>query len=245
MAIGFPVKADYITGDILTATNMNDLSGTLNYLDPTAKGDLFPASSATALTRLAVGANGTVLTADSAEATGMKWAAAGGASGGMTLLSTTTLSGATTTISSISPTGYNSLYLEISGITCSANNDPYFQINGVTTTTYQTFTDGMHGSSTSAEGRGNRAGVVLIVTGIIAMKSTGANNIYGITITNPNSSINKNIFLTGSYEGDAGGFCTYIANINAIDVTSAISSLAFKTSSGTFSGGTVKIYGVK
>jgi hypothetical protein len=30
MAIGFPVKANYATGDVLTATNMNDLSGTLN-----------------------------------------------------------------------------------------------------------------------------------------------------------------------------------------------------------------------
>jgi len=76
MATGFPVKADYATGDVLSAANMNDLAGTLNYLDPTAKGDLFPASSGTALTRLAVGANGTVLTADSAEATGLKWAAA-------------------------------------------------------------------------------------------------------------------------------------------------------------------------
>jgi hypothetical protein len=30
MAIGFPVKANYATGDILTATNMNDMAGTLN-----------------------------------------------------------------------------------------------------------------------------------------------------------------------------------------------------------------------
>ena len=30
MAVGFPVKADYVTGDVLTAANMNDLSGTLN-----------------------------------------------------------------------------------------------------------------------------------------------------------------------------------------------------------------------
>ena len=30
MAVGFPVKADYVTGDVLTANNMNDLSGTLN-----------------------------------------------------------------------------------------------------------------------------------------------------------------------------------------------------------------------
>lgn len=32
MATGFPVKADYVTGDVLTAANMNDLSGTLNTL---------------------------------------------------------------------------------------------------------------------------------------------------------------------------------------------------------------------
>jgi hypothetical protein len=30
MAIGFPVKDDYVTGDVLTAANMNDLSGTVN-----------------------------------------------------------------------------------------------------------------------------------------------------------------------------------------------------------------------
>ena len=37
MATGFPVKANYATGDVLTAANMNDLSGTLNtiqYLTP-------------------------------------------------------------------------------------------------------------------------------------------------------------------------------------------------------------------
>ena len=32
MAIGFPVKADYVTGEVLTAANMNDLSGTVNTL---------------------------------------------------------------------------------------------------------------------------------------------------------------------------------------------------------------------
>jgi hypothetical protein len=78
MAAGFPVKSNYVAGDVLTAADMVDLASTLNYLDPTAKGDLFPASSGTALTRLAVGANDTVLTADSSTATGLKWATAGG-----------------------------------------------------------------------------------------------------------------------------------------------------------------------
>lgn len=43
-----------------------------------AKGDLIGGTGADTFARLAVGANGTVLTADSAEATGLKWATASG-----------------------------------------------------------------------------------------------------------------------------------------------------------------------
>jgi hypothetical protein len=43
-----------------------------------AKGDLVAGTGADAFARLAIGANGTVLTADSAEATGLKWVAAAG-----------------------------------------------------------------------------------------------------------------------------------------------------------------------
>jgi len=32
MAVGFPAKTDFATGDVLTATNMNDVTGTLNLL---------------------------------------------------------------------------------------------------------------------------------------------------------------------------------------------------------------------
>jgi len=75
-----------------------------------AKGDLVPGTGADTFARLAVGANDTVLTADSSTATGLKWATP--SSGGMTLISTTTLSGSSTTLSSI-PGTYTNLFLYI------------------------------------------------------------------------------------------------------------------------------------
>jgi hypothetical protein len=73
-----------------------------------AKGDLVPGTGADTFARLPVGTNGQVLTADSAEATGLKWATP--ASGSMTLLHTITLSTTSHTQSSISQ-AYKNLYV--------------------------------------------------------------------------------------------------------------------------------------
>jgi hypothetical protein len=91
-----------------------------------AKGDLIAGTADDTFSALAVGADGTVLTADSAEATGLKWAAV---AGGMTLLSTTTLSGASTTISSISQ-DYTNLYIVGKGLNQGANASYFFRLNG-------------------------------------------------------------------------------------------------------------------
>jgi hypothetical protein len=63
-----------------------------------AKGDLIAATAADTVSRLAVGTNGQVLTADSAEATGMKWAAASGKVVAMANSQTGTVATGTTTI---------------------------------------------------------------------------------------------------------------------------------------------------
>ena len=65
-----------------------------------AKGDLVPGTGADTFSRLAVGANGTVLTADSAEATGLKWAAPAGGGGKVLQVVNATTSTATTSSSS-------------------------------------------------------------------------------------------------------------------------------------------------
>ena len=72
-----------------------------------AKGDIIAATADDTVDRLAVGANDTVLIADSSTTTGLKWGTVSG--GGITLISTTTLSGATTTVGSI-PGTYKKLY---------------------------------------------------------------------------------------------------------------------------------------
>ena len=74
-----------------------------------AKGDLLVGTAADTAARLGVGANGQVLTADSGEAGGVKWAAA---AGGVTLIASTVLSASASSFSVSSiPSTYRSLRL--------------------------------------------------------------------------------------------------------------------------------------
>lgn len=93
----------------------------------TAKGSIAAATAASTPANVAVGANGTVLTADSTAAAGVAWTTP--SSGGMTLLSTTTLSGTTTTVSSISG-AYTNLYIFAPSITFSASAALRYKFNG-------------------------------------------------------------------------------------------------------------------
>ena len=199
----------------------------------TTKGDLYTFASSD--TRLGVGANNTVLTADSTEATGLKWVAPAGG-GGMTLLSTTTLSGSSTTISSISQ-DYVYLYAIISNVRLTSGAISYrFRCapNGTTTiTTGSIFTGGVADvedqdtylflSPNNIQGHKNNDQVLQISN----YASTTQHKPYGA---------NGQIF-TNVEKG-------YLAS-GAIMTTTAISSLVFSPSTDTFSSGTVKLYGVK
>ena len=222
-------------GTAIDTTTFNNAAAAIAKTIVDAKGDIIAATADDTVSRLAVGANDTVLTADSTAATGLKWAAP--ASGGMTLLSTTTLSGATTTISGISGS-----YVNIVAIIFGATNDTAdgaFRCapNGTTN-----ITSAIRNSSDSAINV-YRDNYLFLATGD-NMTRTDATNAFTFTIYNYASATSRKPFHnSGGYV--SASFDRGIMSSGFIDTTSAITSLVFSNAGGNHSAGTVLLYGVK
>jgi hypothetical protein len=233
------------TGQVLSKTSATDMAFTWVAQDDSnaiqnaivdAKGDLIGATAADTPARLAVGTNGQVLTADSTAATGLAWATP--ASGGMTLLSTTSLTGASTTVSSISQS-YTDLYFVILNAYLSVDEYVKLQFNGDTTA----------GNHLSFSTRLRSSGASSSIDGTTELASSGPDNqakpniITGI-IRNYTSATYHYCETNASLFTDALNFGLSVGQVSYFG-TSAITSLKFYTTAGTFSAGTVAIYGVK
>jgi hypothetical protein len=198
-----------------------------------AKGDLIAATAADTVARLAVGTNGQVLTADSAEATGMKWGTV--SAGGMTLLSSTTLSGSSVTISSISTT-YKTLKIIILGAYGSSQESLVMRLNGDTSGSYcGGFTYGTsvisNSSSTSAT-----------IGNVYNTGSTPRNTVIDMELPRySETSGNQMYSFNGWYPTTLNGYAGAGLYTNK---SAAITSITLFPTSGTFSAGTVYIYGV-
>lgn len=197
-----------------------------------AKGDLIVGTAADTPARLAVGVtNGHVLTVDSTEASGMKWAAG---AAGMTLLSTTTLSSTTTTISSI-PGGYVDLAIYGVGTTWSTgSNRLSIRPNGVQ-------------NSGSYNVIRNSPSIDRMEEIVGGGSNYASSSNYGWFVLIKNYT-DTNAYKPLSWYGASGADLT-LSTMNAagaIATTSAITSISITTSGGTATlGGTVLIYGVK
>jgi hypothetical protein len=198
----------------------------------TTKGDVFTFTTVDA--RLGVGANGTVLTADSAEATGLKWATP--SSGGMTLISTTTLSSTSTTISSI-PSGYTNLQMVFRNCAHGTTSNFFLRFNGVTSNSY-TYGFNNNPALSSYYGFDNNAAPVTSATYNAIVE------IYDYANTSTALCKQVNLFMayamnaTPSYVNGTitGGFFN----------SAAISSITISTISGAGTlSGSVLLYGVK
>lgn len=204
----------------------------------TTKGDIYGFSTTNA--RLPVGTNAQVLTADSAEATGLKWATA--APGGMTLLSTTALTGSVLTVSSISQS-YKHLFVLAKDIYMSINDaGADVRFNGDSGSKY-----------TMSNLRINNT-TMTVESGIVTELS---NAIFSNPSTNTNtklSSVAINIYRYTEISTIVGDFQSISTKDDSTAQSSrapfsyaasaGITSISFLTNAGTFSGGNVYIYGV-
>ena len=203
----------------------------------TTKGDLYTFSTVDA--RLGVGTNGQVLQADSAEATGLKWATPAGG-GGMTSLATGSLSGATTTISSISGS-YKNLQLILTDFYPSTGTALQFTFNSIAD--YAT----TRAANASADGALDTYGAKAstpIYAGMNDVAASDNNNTCVMDIFDyANTSNNKVGQMIASYYTNNTFYQTNFSTFTAKS-TSAITSINIKVASGTFSGGTYTLYGV-
>ena len=221
---------EYYTGSAWVA-----LGGSSSPL--TTKGDLYTYSTTNA--RLGVGTNGQVLTADSAEATGLKWAAAaGGGNASYSLINTggTSLSGATTTVSGIS--GMSSLLILVRDGSTAGATEIRFRINTDTGANYQYAGAKWNPSTIDQLSETNRT------DGFQATVNQSASNTFaiGAQITGANSTGFKAVNISAATQGSTALNQSVIGNGIYIG-TSTVSSVSVHCISSSFDAGTIYVYG--
>ena len=203
-----------------------------------AKGDLLVGTADNTITRLAVGTNNYVLTADSAEASGVKWAAAAGGGGSLTQLATGSLSGSSTSITSISGS-YTHLQLVIYEMSADFNGYYTMRFNSDSGSNYYSVqTDSLVGT------RGNNAAAQIMIQteGNLGTNTQQTNtfNIYNYASTNIRKSFDGVWFGYRNTVGLKAGGISGLWNS-----LSAISSIQIIPETGnTFDNGSYILYGV-
>jgi hypothetical protein len=158
------------------------------------------------------------------------------AAGGMTLLSTTTLSGASTTISSISQS-YNHLQMVFENVTVTSAAEVSFRIVNNSTLHYQYYLNGMSATVGTISGSSGS------LTGAANMDAASSGGVANWTVSFYNYAAGKRFGYEGVGLIYKPGWCsTWFAG--GFESTTAMSSIVILASAGTLAG-TLKIYGVK
>jgi hypothetical protein len=209
---------------------------TASSIAPAAKGDLVAGSATNDAAVLAVGANDTVLTADSAEATGLKWAAI--AAGGMTSIASGNFSGAGSSLSITGiPSGYVNLYLVCSNFnTTGGAGSILIRFNSDTGGNYANHN--LKSGNLTEYVNGNEFNLNQDHT-----TTSNARFALNVLVSNYADTTAYKQVSAQFFKGDATG--DFSSGFGGWIDTNAITSIQIGTSGGTYAGGTYNLYGVK
>lgn len=158
-------------------------------------------------------------------------------SGGLDFISSTTIGSAVSsvTVSNAFSATYDNYQIIVAGTTGTGGQDLLFQLSGITGSVYAYAVQAMSNSGTFTN-KGSAGATTMVVSGA----DSGAGNGFAITVCAPFLTTGrKNIFGSGF-----GNSLTYVLGGQVISTTSA-SGFVISTSTGTITGGTIKVYGYK
>ena len=204
-----------------------------------AKGDLIGGTGADTFAKLAVGANDTVLTADSSTATGLKWAAPA-SGGGMTSIASGSLSGSSLDLTSIS-SSYNNLQLVLRGLNTSNSCEITVRLNNISTSTYNGLN--LVNNAGTFEGVAGVAQDKFFITYYNTNATTNGSVVFNI-FDYTNTTSHKQITSQLNYNRDTPTVNSCFLT-GACRTNNAIDRITISPSAGTWSSGTYILYGVK
>jgi len=200
----------------------------------TTKGDIIVATGNATLVRQGVGTDGQVLTADSAQADGVKWATpSSGALTKITSATFTTVANTSTTFDGVFTSTYRNYLIEMSPLTASGQLDVYFQIRKAGPTTQAS---AYYGNT---------------LTNATVTAQTNVNQITLMTLTTESSAVTMHLYRAGTpvswtytgYQRPSSNSITGAAMNDAVGANLA-TGFILTAASGTISG-TVAVYGLE
>jgi hypothetical protein len=200
----------------------------------TTKGDLFTFSTTNA--RLGVGANGTVLTADSAEATGLKWATPAASASGLTFIKSQTIGSAVSsvTVTDAFSATYDNYLITIAGGSGSVSSDVLLTL-GATTTGYYLAGSYVNYGTGTVSGNNTNNGASWACSYFSSNANSGHINLQSPYLSKV-TTFSSNLISTAT-GGNSANFAGFLNN------TTSYTAFTVAPGAGTLTGGTIRVYG--